>query len=446
MTNPVTLPLWLFLLILIFAVVAFATNFLFPSVRWFFRRRAEKAVALLNQRLQRPIEPFKLLARHDLIQRLVYHPEVTQAILDYAYEEDVREDVAFEKARSYAREIVPAFSTYTYYGFGVRLARGLSQALYRVRLGHHDPAQLSGLDPEATVIFVINHRSNMDYMLVTHLAADRSALSYAVGEWARVWPLAGLVRSMGAYFIRRKSRDSLYRKVLRRYVHMSTSGGVTQAMFPEGGLSLDGTVRPPKLGLLSYITDGAGDFDRDVVFVPVGVNYDRVLEDTLLIRADQTGTRRFKTKPSRVVRAIFKQIWLRITGRYHRFGYAAVSFGRPLSLNKYPELAGDAQALGDELMQRIADVVPVLPVPLVSYLITQQGLRDPDAIQAAFIKSLTELSHAHVHLPRQDAVYAVQYALRALSERAIIVQEDGTYEVKKPEILRFYANSISHLF
>ena len=59
-----------------------------------------------------------------------------------------------------------------------------------------------------------------------------------MGEWARVWPLSRLIKAMGAYFIRRKSRGALYRRVLARYVGMATDGGVTQAMFPEGGLSL----------------------------------------------------------------------------------------------------------------------------------------------------------------------------------------------------------------
>ena len=45
MTQTVTLPLWLLLLILGFAAVTFASHFLFPSVRWFFRRRLERAVA-----------------------------------------------------------------------------------------------------------------------------------------------------------------------------------------------------------------------------------------------------------------------------------------------------------------------------------------------------------------------------------------------------------------
>jgi glycerol-3-phosphate O-acyltransferase len=143
------------------------------------------------------------------------------------------------------------------------------------------------------VIFVMNHRSNMDYVLVTWLAAERSALAYAVGEWARVWPLRSLVRAMGGYFIRRRHNNALYRKVLARYVQMATEAGVTQAVFPEGGLSRTGGLGRPKLGLLSYLLDGfEPGASRDVVFVPVALNYDRVMEDRNLIAAQESGDAR----------------------------------------------------------------------------------------------------------------------------------------------------------
>ena len=48
MTQTVQLPLWLFILILLFAAVTALSHFLLPSVRWFFRRRLERAVARLN--------------------------------------------------------------------------------------------------------------------------------------------------------------------------------------------------------------------------------------------------------------------------------------------------------------------------------------------------------------------------------------------------------------
>ena len=259
MTQTVELPLWLFVLILLFAAVTFASHFLFPSVRWFFRRRLERAVVRLNRRLQRPIQPFKLARRYDMIQRLIYDPQVAQAMADHAKANGIPENVAFEEARRYAREIVPSFSAVAYFSIAIRLARFLSNALFRVRLAHLDKQAVDGIDPEATVVYVMNHRSNMDYVLITYLAADHSALSYAVGEWARVWPLSRLIRAMGAYFIRRRSRNDLYRRVLATYVRLATQNGVTQAMFPEGGLSLDGALAEPKVGCLLYTSPSPRD-------------------------------------------------------------------------------------------------------------------------------------------------------------------------------------------
>ncbi len=451
MGQTVEMPLWVLVLLVGFAAVTFASHFLFPSVRWFLRRRLERAVARLNTRLQRPIEPFKLARRHDMIQRLIYDPEVSRANAAHAQAEGIPENVAFEKARRYAREIVPGFSATAYFGVAIKLAKWLSRSLYRVRLGHFDEAALTRVDRDATVVFVMNHRSNMDYVLVTWLAAERSALSYAVGEWARVWPLSRLIKAMGAYFIRRKSRNDLYRRVLARYVGMATDGGVTQAMFPEGGLSLDGALQPPKLGLLTYLVEERSDPNRDVVFVPVAINYDRVFEDRLLVAAGQAGSRRFPARISVVARFVLRQIWLRLRGRYHRHGYAAVSFGAPISLAQFqrdrPE--ADVSRLAQVLMQRIAQVVPVLPVPLVARALTMAGgSLDREALDRAVGGMLDAVPKAHVHLPRDDPAYAVRCGVRALKKRGMIEDRAGILSVveKDRPLLDYYAASIAHLF
>ncbi len=456
MTRMVELPLWLLVLILAFATVTFASHFLFPSVRWFFRRRMERAVARLNTRLTRPIEPFKLTRRFDTVQRLSYDPEVAQAIADHCAETGEPEQVAFERVQRYAREIVPRFSAFAYFSFGIRVAKWISRAFYRVRLGAFDGAHLEAVDQNATVVFVMNHRSNMDYVLVTWLAAERSHLSYAVGEWARVWPLRSLIRSMGAYFIRRRSRNALYRKVLARYVQMATEGGVTQAIFPEGGLSLTGEVGPPKLGLLSYITAGyEPGKSRDVVFIPVAMNYDRVLEDRVLVAAGIQGQRKFRLRWRYIFRHVGMHLGQRLTGRFHRFGYASVSFGTPLSLGDFmahqsrDSSADLAKPLAQEIMQRIRKVVPVLPVPVVAAILLERDGLDRPAVTARFRALVEDMEArgAHIHMPRDDLDYAVEVGLRLLLLRKLIVETDGGIIINPPDrpILRFYANSIAHL-
>ncbi|WP_425040798.1 1-acyl-sn-glycerol-3-phosphate acyltransferase [Primorskyibacter sp. S187A] len=444
MFDTVTMPVWLLTLILLFAAVTFASHFLFPSVRWFLRRRMERAVSRLNERLERPIEPFKLTRRTDTIQRLIYDPEVTHAVVEHARETGVREDVAFEQAKRYAREIVPSFSAGLYFGFAIRAARFISNALYRVRLGYHAEDALTSIEPDATVVFVMNHRSNMDYVLVTYLAAERSALSYAVGEWARIWPISRLIRAMGAYFIRRRSRNALYRKVLARYVAMATQNGVAQAMFPEGGLSLNGALAAPRVGLLKYIVDGWDPEGHDVVFVPVAINYDRVLEDRVLMAADRSGERRFAAPFGDIFRFWVKQLSLRIRGKFHRFGYAAVSFGAPVSLRASPK---DPEVLASLLVDRIGDVVPVLPVPLVAAILLEQGPSTRAQIEKSYADRAAALPGAFVHIPRDDMAYAVETGLRMLLERGFITDDDGLFVPVPDEAqaLSFYANSIVHL-
>ncbi|MCB1356834.1 MAG: 1-acyl-sn-glycerol-3-phosphate acyltransferase [Maritimibacter sp.] len=460
MFRTVELPLWLLLLILAFATITFASHFLFPSVRWFFRKRLERAVAELNTRLTRPIEPFKLARRHDMIQRLIYDPEVSKAIQEHARTEGVPEEVGFEMARRYAREIVPRFSAFVYFGFAIWLAKALSRGFYRVRLGAFDEAGLEHVDPDATVVFVMNHRSNMDYVLVTWLAAERSHLSYAVGEWARTWPLSALIRAMGAYFIRRKSQDPLYRKVLSRYVQISTAGGTTQAMFPEGGLSLNGAVGVPRMGLLNYMVDGFTPGEsRDVVFIPVALNYDRVIEDRVLVAADTSGTRRFKLRFIDVVKHVSTHVFQRLTGRFHRFGYASVSFGQPLSLTRFIEenpMVADHPTglLARQLMARIRAVVPVLPVPVVAAVLLEDdesggtGLtREEIAARFAALVADMEARGAHVHMPRADGDNAVDFALRHLELRKVIRRAGARFRINPEDraLVSYYANTIAHL-
>jgi len=455
MTRTVELPLWALVLILAFAAVTFASHFLFPSVRWFFRKRLERAVSELNTRLTRPIEPFKLARRHDMIQRLIYDPQVAEAIAEYAREEGVPDEVGFQTARRYAREIVPRFSAFAYFGFAIRLAKLISRGFYRVRLGAFDEAGLEKIDPGATVVFVMNHRSNMDYVLVTWLAAERSHLSYAVGEWARRWPLRALIRAMGAYFIRRRSRNALYRKVLARYVQLATRGGVTQAMFPEGGLSLNGAVGAPRMGLLNYMVEGFEPRSGpDVVFVPVALNYDRVIEDRVLVAADVLGERKFRLRGRDALRHVGRHVWLRLSGRFHRFGYASVSFGQPLSLRDF---LGNNPHLGEEptgllartLMARVRAVVPVLPVPVVAAVMLEADGRTEEEVAGRFSELVADMTAhgAHVHMPRSDMRYAVKVGLRLLEMRHILRNEGGRYMVNPADrpILRYYANSIAHL-
>ena len=381
-----------------------------------------------------------------MIQRLVYDPEVSREIALYAEKNSVPENVAFQKAREYAREIVSSFSAFAYFSFAMRLAKLLAEAVYRIRTAKQNDEVFAAIPKNSTAVFVMNHRSNMDYVLVTYLASKTSTLSYAVGEWAQVWPLSKLIRLWGAYFIRRRSGGTLYRKVLSRYVQMATNGGDTQAFYPEGGLSLTGALQPPKVGLLSYLVDGFDpEGERDIVFVPVAINYDRVLEDRVLIAAHARGDRRFGARISVVVTFILRKFWKRLRGHDTRFGTAAVAFGTPISLRAFGKV-DNVDGLSELLMARIEEVMPVLGVPLVATALTRAGPLDTDGLQTVVTELLARLPAKSIVLDSGDLAGELSRACGHMVQHGLIEARNGVWHIMDGQetATQFYANSIVH--
>ncbi|MDC0434846.1 glycerol-3-phosphate acyltransferase, partial [bacterium] len=167
-------------------------HLLLPAIKWFFRRRANNLIDEVNNKLALRLPSFKLTHRDVLVDRLVHHDRVMELVDKLAIERVTPRAALLKDVNKYAREIVPAFNAIIYFKTAYWVAKRLVHALYRVRLGFADDKALAEMTDSSSVVFVMNHRSNMDYILATYLAAERTALSYAVGEWARVWPLQQL--------------------------------------------------------------------------------------------------------------------------------------------------------------------------------------------------------------------------------------------------------------
>ncbi len=466
MTGQVSISIWLFIFLLAVAVWAILDHVLIPSTRWFLRRRINRVIDEIGTRLDIKIKPFQITKRQVLIDRLVYDSEVVQAIQQKAVERNCPRDVVQTEVVSYAREIVPSFNAYLYFRLGYWLAKKIARLLYRVRIGLADNQEFAGIAPDSTVVFVMNHRSNMDYILVAFLAAEKTALSYAVGEWAKIWPLQTLIRAMGAYFVRRKSGNPLYRRVLERYIHMATKEGVCQAVFPEGGLSRDGSLKTPKLGVLDYMLRNYDPLrDRDIVFISVGINYDRTLEDRSLLRTlNPEAPKRSSWFAIRTtVGFIRRSLILMVLSRWQRFGYAWVNFGPRISMREYCRKAdidfsrmarddrfSEIEKLADQLMSGIKQVVPILPIPLVATVMKEDDGRGLSAFEVeARVNRLIEqlqASGAPVYVTTESRVETILNALNMLKIRRLVGESDGIYKAVPGEddILMYYANSIAH--
>jgi glycerol-3-phosphate O-acyltransferase len=398
---------------------------------------------------------------------------IAAAVKEHAAEFSTDEEAAWQRVQKYIDEIVPFFNILTYYKIGLVVSKALLSFFYKVSAEYAGKDSSEVLPRDAIVIYLMNHRSNADYVLVGYVLSGRVAISYAVGEWARAFPLEYIFKSFGAYFIRRNFREKLYHVVLERYVQLITRNGVTQGIFLEGGLSRDGKLGKAKIGLLDYVLGVARDpaMRCRIYVVPVAINYDRVLEDRSLLREldAREGRKRppLRAQLSEVLRYVWWNMARLIARRWKRYGRAAVVIGEPIPiepwLNQQDRETGGlfriaradrlarVQLLSDSVLERIAAIVPVTPVTLACAALQSF---DGDFISHEQILSrmaemrevLREVNARVIH--REGPVDDIfDRAWRMLRMRRILVRVGEGYAIlpaNRP-LISYYANSISHL-
>jgi glycerol-3-phosphate O-acyltransferase len=446
-------------------VIAGVAVILFLGMARYSRRSGRRALLHFRGRVDR----FKLTSRKSVRARLLADSTIAAAVRAHANAANESEAKAWQQVDQYIHEIVPFFNVVAYYQIGYRVAKRVLNLFYKVTVEYEDRASVATLPRDSVVIYLMNHRSNADYVLVSYALAGQVALSYAVGEWARAFPLEHIFKAFGSYFVRRKYREPLYHAVLERYVQLITREGVTQGIFLEGGLTRDGLLKTPKIGLLDYVLGIAREsVYRDRMYiVPVAVNYDRVLEDRSLLR--ELASREGRVRPSRFVQAreVMRYLWWNVARlvarRWKRYGRAALTVGSPIALAPWfgehdelfelakPERLAQVQQLCDRVMSRIGALVPVTPVPLACAAIQSF---DRDFIsRAELLERMSDMRETlfelNARVVRHDGGIDETFdrAWRMLQMRRVLVESGAGFAVlpRGRELVSYYANSVAHL-
>ncbi|MEK7482712.1 MAG: 1-acyl-sn-glycerol-3-phosphate acyltransferase [Planctomycetota bacterium] len=488
-------------------------TFLYEILRYLFFKKLKDAqdISRFVSHHQINIDRYKFTHKYLIKDDLLNDSEINQEILKHAKEHDLRLELVREKVAGYIDEIVPFFNILSFYKIGYRIAGASLNFMYDVVIDQEEMKRLRTIKKEAVHIYIMNHRSNVDFVLSAYMLARNICISFAVGEWARVWPLEHLFKSFGSYFVRRGYPEPLYHKVLERYLQVITLNHMTQGIFIEGGLSRDGLFRPPKVGLLSNIVNILKDPNqqKEILIIPTGINFDRVLEDTHLLSESKEKT---KEKPKRSLiwklgslgRLLAKllihlpvQIARIALKKFSRNGYASVSFGEPLSVNEfmkqhpeYFQVSREAQKdlltqFASQVLDRIKEILPIPPVPIVSYAIislNQDEIQEGDlvrkvseirkqllSLQAKVVMGKEFQKHQEARQQLEDeravrtgdlhdyemgmvlsdeAVETLKRACTILIRRKIIQRKNGVFRVnpEKKYILQYYANSILQFF
>ncbi|MFN2397298.1 MAG: hypothetical protein ABR543_01445, partial [Gemmatimonadaceae bacterium] len=139
------------------------------------RRAAVRAVHRHHARVNR----FKLTRKSYIRTALLADPEIEAAVYAHARERGLAEADAWRLVKRYLNEIVPHFNVLAYYNVAVRLSKLFLDLFYKISVDYEDLPGLEQLPRDSIVIYLINHRSNADYVLITYVLAGDVSISYA---------------------------------------------------------------------------------------------------------------------------------------------------------------------------------------------------------------------------------------------------------------------------
>ena len=321
------------------------------------------------------------------------------------------------------------------------------------------------------LVFVPCHKSHIDYLIISFiLFINNMQLPHiAAGKNLSFWPLGPIFRGCGAFFLRRTFRGAmLYSKIFSEYVFKMLKEGFNIEFFIEGGRSRTGKLTPPKLGFLNILLNAyKSGACKDLIFVPVYIGYDRVIEEGSYLHELEGGQKQSENF-SQLVRA---RKFLK-----KRYGKIYLKFNDPMSLNAM--LGKDHQGfsgmpakeqntfcktLGFRFMNLIDQKTVITPHALVAAAILNRNgdrfsLESVQTRLKTYMNFLSMFNASASDTLLLDPDHAVQSVLEDYEQSNLIekIAEDRpgfstektlfTINESKRPALDYYKNNCIHLF
>jgi len=263
--------------------------------------------------------------RRTMVSTLIRSAPVRQAIESTAQKEKITAAKARHKAFTYADEIASNVSMATIRFLDILLTWVWNKIYNGVKVNNIDAVKRAA--QQGSVIYVPCHRSHVDYLLLSYVLFNNGLMVPHIAAGINLnMPIVGAVlRRGGAFFMRRSFKNNqLYATVFNEYMHSMLTKGYPVEYFVEGGRSRTGRTLEPKAGMLvmtakSYLRDSR----KPVVFVPVYVGYEKIIEARSYL-----GELKGKKKKKENILVLFKSL----KKLRNSFGQVNVNFGAPFQL------------------------------------------------------------------------------------------------------------------
>jgi glycerol-3-phosphate O-acyltransferase len=281
-----------------------------------------------------------LKTTEELTESILTDSELRHFMTRYAKRTKTSVQQIRKKAAGYLNEIAANYNPDLIHIYKMGLKWILNTIFEGITIDQEGLEKVRLAAQRAPLILIPCHKSHLDYLILSYVFHNHHmpCPHIAAGKNLSFWPLGPIFRSGGAFFIRRTFKGAiLYSKVFAAYVEKLLSEGFNIEFFIEGGRSRSGKILMPKLGMLSLLINGCkkGACD-DLIFVPIFIGYDRVIEENSYLHEIRGG----KKKPESLLEVLKARKFLKT-----RYGKVYIKFAEPISLNDH--LAKDHQKLGD---------------------------------------------------------------------------------------------------
>ncbi|TRY64646.1 hypothetical protein DNTS_003097, partial [Danionella cerebrum] len=206
----------------------------------------------------------------------------------------------------------------------------------QIHKGQLEMVKKAASEYNAPLVFLPVHKSHIDYLLITFIlfCHNIKAPHIAAGNNLSIPILSTLIRKLGGFFIRRKldetsdgKKDVLYRSLLHAYTEELLRQQQSLEVYLEGTRSRSGKPSPARAGMLSIVVDTlCGGTIPDVLIVPVGISYDRIIEGNY--NSEQLGKPKKNESLWGIACGVFRML-------RKNYGCVRVDFTQPFSLKEY---------------------------------------------------------------------------------------------------------------
>lgn len=233
-------------------------------------------------------------------------------------------------------EEIAAEVNYSYIDLYDRLVHWISTKVFDgLDLDPEELARIKAVAGKHPIVLAPAHKSHIDYLLLSYIFYnhDLTLPHICAGINLKFWPVAGLIRKAGGFFIRRGfDGNRVYKLVLEHYLRMLMQEGYSMEFFIEGTRSRTGKLLKPKMGILSMLFKSYMDGSiPDIYFVPLSINYERILEEKSYL-SESRGSAKQKENVAGILKA----------GKTFRkkYGKVFVRFSDPISLKGFLKESG----------------------------------------------------------------------------------------------------------